>query len=32
MQALLENEGVEIKNNQIIDLKKKYLREPKNAL
>ena len=31
MQALLENEGVEIKNNQIIDLKK-YLREPKNAL
>ena len=31
MQALLENEGVEIKNNQIIDLKK-YLRESKNAL
>ena len=31
MQALLENEGVEIKNNQIVDLKK-YLREPKNAL
>ena len=31
MQALLENEGVEIKNNQIIDLKK-YLREPKSVL
>ena len=31
MQALLENEGVEIKNNQIVDLKK-YWREPKNAL
>ena len=31
MQALLENEGVEIKNNQIVDLKK-YVWEPKNAL
>ena len=31
MQALLENEGVEIKNNQIVDLEK-YLWEPKNAL
>ena len=31
MQALLENEGVEIKNNQIVDLKK-YLREPKSVL
>ena len=30
MQALLENEGVEIKNNQIVDLTK-YLWEPKNA-
>ena len=28
MQDLLENEGVEIKNNQIIDLEK-YLWEPK---
>jgi methylated-DNA-protein-cysteine methyltransferase-like protein len=27
MQDLLENEGVEIKNNQIIDLEK-YLWEP----
>lgn len=31
MQALLEDEGVEIKNNQIVDLKN-TCKEPKNAL